>query len=401
MAGGGAGDIYSSPDLPEHVIKIYRNPADRKAYEPKIKAMMRTPPRLSPLLHNGQERHQLAWPTLIAETERGEFLGFAMPEINFGASESLERMLQKRMRAKTGLPEFFGYRIYVAHNLAASVAELHAQHHHIIDLKPVNCRIYKDNMHVALLDCDGFSIKSESKRFAASQFTPEYIAPEAKGKSPGELGVQQDLFALAVIIFRLLNNGLHPFQAKLAGGQNGGTTLQEMIEAGYYPFGIAGSARCIPPRQSVHDTFPDDLRKAFDQAFLRNSRPTAAKWRDVLRQYADVATGKLIRCNVDPHNHAHFGHGCGWCVLEGNQPKSAKPATYLPTKASTRGTKPRQRKPRAKQINTHRRPGTPNPAVSLPSVNLAQLSPLRSRWSVFLVIISILILPLIATSLSN
>ena len=135
MAGGGAGDIYSSPDLPEHVIKIYRNPADRKAYEPKIKAMMRTPPRLSPLLHNGQERHQLAWPTLIAETERGEFLGFAMPEINFGASESLERMLQKRMRAKTGLPEFFGYRIYVAHNLAASVAELHAQHHHIIDLK--------------------------------------------------------------------------------------------------------------------------------------------------------------------------------------------------------------------------------------------------------------------------
>ena len=385
MAGGGAGDIYSSPDLPGQVIKIYRNPADRQAYEPKIEAMMGKPPRFPPLLHNGQERHQLAWPTLIAETERGEFLGFAMPEIDFSVSVSLERMLQKRMRAKTSLPEFYGYRVSVAHNLAASVAEMHAQDHHIIDLKPVNCRIYTDNMTLALLDCDGFSINSKSKRFKASQFTPEYIAPEAKGKSPGELGVQQDLFALAVVIFRLLNNGLHPFQAKLASGQSGGT-LQEMIEAGYYPFGIAGSAVCIAPRQSVHDTFPDDLRKAFDQAFLRKSRPTAAKWRDLLRQYADPSSGKLIRCNVDPHNHAHFGHGCGWCVLEGNQPTP---------------TQKRQRKPRTNLANVNRRTGTPNPSASLPSVNLAKLSPLRSWWAVFLVVISIIIAPLIARSLTD
>ena len=400
MAGGGAGDVHLSPDLPGQVIKIYRDPADRRTYQPKIEAMIGAPPRIPPLQHNGEERHQLAWPTLIAETEGGEFLGFAMPEIDFGSSVSLERMLQKRMRAKMGLPEFYGYRVSVAHNLAASVAELHVQDHHIIDLKPVNCRIYTDNMILALLDCDGFSIQSRRKRFAASQFTAEYIAPEAAGKSPGELGVQQDLFALAVMIFRLLNNGLHPFQAKLASRQSGGT-LQEMIKAGYYPYGISGSAVCFAPRQSVHDTFPDDLRKAFDQAFLRTTRPTAAKWRDLLRQYADPSSGKLIRCNVNPQNHAHFGHGCGWCVLEGYQPSPSKPRITSPKKAKGRTAPKRWQKPKARPINTSRRLGIPSPSASLASVDLSQLSPLRSWWAVLLVVISVILSLLIAASLTE
>jgi eukaryotic-like serine/threonine-protein kinase len=368
VAGGGAGDIHLSPDCPGQVIKIYRDPRDRRSYHPKIEAMLAAPPRIPSLKHKGKERHQVAWPRLIAEAKDGGFLGFAMPEIDFSSSISLERMLQKRMREKSGLPEFYGYRISVAYNLAACVSELHAQGHHIIDMKPVNCRIYTDSMTLALLDCDGFSILSENARFEAGQFTPEYIAPEATGRLPQDLGIEQDLFALAVIIFRLLNNGLHPFQAKLANGQSGGT-LQEMIEAEYYPYSISGSPFCFPARQSIHESFPTDIRKAFDQAFLRENRPTAAKWRDLLRQYADPSSGQLIRCDAEPKSHAHFGNGCGWCHMQANMATARRPIHSRPFSASSM------------QIN----PGT---ASTTSNITLSQHSVFRSWWAVLLAVIS-------------
>jgi len=329
IAGGGAGDIYIIPNAPGQVLKLYRTPEDREKYAPKLEAMLENPPRLPPHKHQGNEYHQLAWPDAVAETEKGNFLGFTMPEIDFSGSASLERMLQKKMRAVSGLPEFYGYRISAAYNLAVSVAALHTRGHHIIDLKPANCRIYRGNMLLGLLDCDGFSVEGTcGKRFHANQYTPEYIAPEASKKKPEELGEQQDRFALAVTIFRLLNNGLHPFQAKLPKGISSGT-LQEMIEANYYAYGILSATNCFPAMQTIHQTFPTDLRKMFDQAFTRKNRPSAANWRDVLREYANPASGRLIKCNNDPANHAHFGNGCGWCELE------EKLATYRTTPQAT------------------------------------------------------------------
>lgn len=381
VAGGGAGDIHQSKDCPGQVIKIYREVADRKVYHPKVEAMLASPPRISPLKHKGKERHQLAWPLYVAESKDGGFLGFSMPEIDFKNSVSLERMLQKRMRERSGLPEFYGYRLTVAYNLAASVAELHARDHHIIDLKPVNCRVYTDSMTLALLDCDGFSIFGDNKRFAAEQFTPEYIAPEAAGKSPSDLGVEQDLFALAVTIFRLLNNGLHPFQARLESGQIGGT-LQEMIQAGHYPFGRSGSLICSPPKQSIHESFPDEIRKAFDQAFSRSNRPTAAKWRDILYQYADPASGKLVRCDVKPESHAHFGAGCGWCAMDTNM------ASSKTSKKPKSRTSPRT-KARAKAAP---------PSSQIP---LSQLSMFRSWWVFSVAIVSVIISLSTATVLTE
>ena len=321
FAGGGAGDIYRLPEVPGEVLKLYKTEMDRVLYAPKLEAMLERTPKL-PASKNFQ---QLAWPISIAEDYKHQFLGFTMPEIDFDRSVSLERMLQRRMRQVSGLPDFYGYRFSAAYNLAVSVAALHKNGHYIIDLKPVNCRLHPDKMLISVLDCDGFSIKGESgKRFHANQFTPEYIAPEASQNKPDELGEKQDLFALAVIIFRLLNNGLHPYQARLPKGVNGGT-IQEMINANYYAYGSKNSSKCSPARQSIHESFPDDLRKMFDQAFQRSTRPKAAKWRDVLKEYADPSSGKLIRCINNPEEHAYFDHdkGCGWCSLEGAKQRPA------------------------------------------------------------------------------
>jgi eukaryotic-like serine/threonine-protein kinase len=344
FAGGAAGDIHRLPDVRGQVLKLYKTNSLRNLYAAKLEAMLDRRPKLLSSKAVNKNFPQLAWPVSIAEDKKRQFLGFSMPEIDFDNSVSLERMLQRRMREVSGLPTYYGYRFLAAHNVALSVAALHKIGHHVIDLKPINCRLHPGKMLISILDCDGFSIKGgDGNRFHANQFTPEYIAPEASQNKPNELGEKQDLFALAVIIFRLLNNGLHPFQARLPKGLGGGT-IQEMINANYYAYSSKNQSNCLPARQSVHESFPDELRGMFDQAFMCSVRPTAAKWRDILREYADPSAGKLIRCAEKPEEHAYFDEnkGCGWCVLdEINQQTGqniSKPSSAITTPRRTKGS---------------------------------------------------------------
>ena len=42
---------------------------------------------------------------------------------------------------------------------------------------------------------------------------------------------------------------------------------------------------------------------------------TARDWANILRDYANPSSRKLIKCDVFPKEHAHFGLGCGFCAL--------------------------------------------------------------------------------------
>lgn len=389
LAGGGAGDIHRFQEVPGEVLKIYKTDKDRVLYAPKLEAMLANNPIL---LKINPKFPQLAWPTSIVESKNGRFLGFSMPEIDFDGSVSLERMLQKKMRRVTGLPEFYGYRLNAAHNLASCVVDLHKRGHHIIDLKPINCRLHTKEMLVSVLDCDGFSVNGGSAgQFPAHQFTPEYIAPEAFGRNPEKLGEAQDLFALAVIIFRLLNNGLHPFQCRVPQGQTS-KTIQELINTRAYAYGMKKSRKYKPARQSIHSSFPDDIRDLFDEAFRTPSRPTAVQWRNALKDYADPSSGKLVRCNKNPDEHGHFGHGCGWCELDNiNQispkrgsTKSLKPATRRTTKTA------RKLKRRSRKIAKQAPTGLVYSGIP-PSVHLTSIRTAHNRWSLILTIFAALV----------
>ena len=379
IAGGGAGNIYRLPGRAGEVLKIYKTEKDRGLYAPKLEAMLACKPALS---NDNPKFRQLAWPTSIAEAKDGQFLGFSMPEIDFDGSVSLERMLQKRMRQVTGLPEFYGYRVTATYNLALSVAALHKRGHHVIDLKPANCRLHAEEMMISILDCDGFSVDGGAAgRYPAHQFTPEYIAPEAFGEDPHNLGEAQDLFALAVIIFRLLNNGIHPFQARLGKGLKSGT-LQDMINAGYYAYGLKSSPKYKPAGQSVHAYFPDDIRGLFDRAFKSSARPSAESWRDALRNYADPSSGKLSRCDKHPEEHGHFGKGCGWCKLDEIN------LSPMPAKGRTK----RQANRGGGAASARQATAAPMPAGIIPSVSLGSLSIMRNRWALIFTIVAAIVL---------
>jgi len=343
IGGGGAGDVYRVSGRSGEVVKIYRTETIRRLYAEKIEAMLAVPPLLSPVKKGTRVLHQLAWPTAVAETEPGEFLGFAMPEIDYTQAVSLERMLQKRSRQTSELPAAYRHRVVAAFNVAALLTRLHERGHHVIDLKPVNLLLYRENMRLALVDCDGFSILgADKKRYSAGQFTPEYIAPENIRRQPSELGESQDRFSLAVIIFRLLNNGIHPYQGRprdLSSGEQL-PTLHDSVAAGFYTHGRTPHPRIDPSFATIHESFPPKLRELFDRAFLvPSNRPTARDWQEALRIYADPERGELLACKQKPEEHGHFGHGCGWCDLESrvNRPLKALSAA--------RGSRRRRRSP--------------------------------------------------------
>src|SRR6201999_62985 len=108
--------------------------------------------------HAGARYPQIAWPEAKLHDAGGRFIGFVMPEIDFGRSTSLVNLLQKSSRRIEKLSDYYGYRVLVARNLASVFAELHRAGHHMIDMKPATLRFYPAVSWMAVVDTDGFSV---------------------------------------------------------------------------------------------------------------------------------------------------------------------------------------------------------------------------------------------------
>lgn len=315
---GAAGRVHALPELRGTAAKLYHGDADCRRHAAKIDWMLANPPDLPPALHGGLRYPQIAWPQAKLFDRAGRFVGFTMPEIDFARSTSLVNLLQKSSRRIEHLPEYYGYRVLVARNLASVFAELHRAGHHMIDMKPANLRFYPLVSWMAVVDTDGFSIAGGAGgRIPADQVSDDYIAPESWQQKPEQLGVEQDRFALAVIVFQLLNNGVHPFSGALAPGAAGQAThLQARIQSGLYGYGLVPDARVQPAAASVHRMFRRSTREMFDRVFAGRdprARPTAEQWRDHLEELVE----RLTPCAARPDMHAHFGQGCGFCGHEG------------------------------------------------------------------------------------
>ena len=313
---GGAGSIYLIPKAPHQVAKIYHSNVDLALYERKIEAMLKLGPDLPELNENGVRITQIAWPQAVLHDNGQRFCGFTMPLLHLEDTIELEYMLQERQARAAGLPVGLGARITLAANVCALVAELHRQQHFVVDLKPINLRFYRQSLHLAMLDCDGFSINGGQVRYPAPQYTPDYLAPECHRHGlSADAEMAQDRFALAVIVFQLLNFGIHPFSGRPVGNHTP-TDLPARIAGHYYAYGVAPHPRITPNPASGHAQFPSELRQLFDRAFGTTpaQRPSAGHWARVLAPYALKSSGRLVVCAKEPE-HQHFaGKACAACA---------------------------------------------------------------------------------------
>jgi len=319
--GGAAGRIVEVVEHPRLVAKIFHSLAKSNTNREKLQAMLLNRPGFSPALKNGREfvmdggekYIQIAWPEAILENENGFCVGYLMPRIELERAASLDHFMQRATRQKLKLPENYEYRIRIACNLSAMVAALHEKGHYIVDLKPSNVYVYKESMLISMLDCDGFSILGDKSRYPAEFVSEEYIYPEGMNQSCDEMGEEQDKFALAVIIFKLLNNGIHPFSGTLRKNNAPKYTIQERIAQNHYAYGSWADLYQAPHPYSIHDYFAKETLELFDRAFVRGlKRPTAQEWEQHLRKLI----ANLRHCKKN-RNHVYFTpKGCGLCMME-------------------------------------------------------------------------------------
>lgn len=316
---GGAGSVYLLPGAHTQVAKLYHPHLDRAANRRKLEAMLELTPELPDQLENGKRYVQIAWPQAAVFDGQGGFAGFVMPLLDMAQTAELEQVMQERQARAAGLPTGLGPKLTLAANLAAVIDALHQQQHYVVDLKPVNLRFYRDSLYIAMLDCDGFSIQGHAERFPAEQFTADYLAPEFQRKGmPAGTEMAQDRFALAVVIFQLLNFGIHPYSGR-PGNAQVATDIPGRIRDGCYAYGIKRHKQLAPNATSGHALMPPELRAMFDRAFSpspKPQRPSAADWAQLLRGYAQRSDGKLVVCTANAE-HQHFaGLGCAACARD-------------------------------------------------------------------------------------
>lgn len=320
---GGAGIVYAHPLNPDQVIKIYK-PHQRLPHKDKVQAMLANQPAAQNIRHENRDLVQIAWPQALVADEHGVFQGFTMPIVDFTSSTEVDQLMQRADRRAEGLPEAYQFRVYAARNLASLVTELHARGHYVIDMKPQNMRVYRANGFIAMIDCDGFSVRSESgRRYPAALSTPNYLCPEGFGGNAADLEEEQDRFALAVVIFQLLNNGVHPYQGRIKPGRGGEVPdeISQRISKGVYAHARDGNGPQAPHPMSLLTWMDDCTVEMFDRAFgTGRLRPTAREWRDEL----SGLVRRLVQCNSST-DHQHFAKGCGLCDQERRAPKRPSP----------------------------------------------------------------------------
>ncbi len=314
---GGAGEIFSIASKPGFLAKIYHattSPQHLDRYRRKIQWMVDYQPTLPQVPAEYREIVQLAWPEALI-LRQSRFVGFAMRKIAFDHTLELDYLLNRRQSAQEGFNVDYGKLVTVSFNLASLINSLHEKRIAIVDLKPMNVKVYKESLYVSILDCDGFHIDTDEFRSDAPQVTPEYLAPEFHDKTVAHPEAQ-DRFALATIIFRLLNYGIHPFTGVPSDRSNYPPELAGRIKQGLYPYGRVAHTRVRKVPASVHETFPDNLRDLFDRAFASSgySRPSAHEWIDALAIYASKQSGQMSPCGK---GHLRFsGRPCPTCMRD-------------------------------------------------------------------------------------
>ena len=313
--GGAAGKIFKDLSHENSVAKIYHEREKSETNRKKLEAMLLNRPNIPLIENEGKKYIQIAWPTALLEDSQGYCVGYLMPMIDTKEAISLDHLMQKAVRQKLGLSERYIDRVFAAYNITSVVAALHDCGHYIVDLKPANVSVYKSTMLVVMFDCDGFSIKGEQgNRYPAEYVSEEYIYPEGKDETCEQMGEEQDKFALATIIFRLLNEGIHPFSGMPRQTEDM-LSIQERIFKYHYAYGMWPDAYQAPNPNSIHEFFDSKTLNLFERAFGKgNSRPSAIEWQDHL---ADVLEKmKHQRCKKN-HNHYYYTpKGCGLCVVE-------------------------------------------------------------------------------------
>ncbi len=318
---GGEGSICKIKNDDKRCAKIYYPSKIKEELHQKIRAMVSNPPEDPTWLT--QKHHSIAWPQAILyeDFKKTEFVGYIMPYLDTKNFKTVDNYYGPESRKR-----FFGpgltwrHLFIIAFNITSTVTAIHEKGHRIGDLRETNILVAPDG-RITFIDCDSFQIKDANfgKIYKCSVGTPEFVPPELIGKSFDKEfhdRTESDYFALAILIFRLLMQGFHPYQAKGRLVENVGSTVAK-IKAGFFPY--SNILRGIEPPDGApsFDILSKNIQKLFLRCFVDGHkdpkrRPTVREWFETLKAHL----GDLKNCHKN-RNHWFLSHlqECPWCQM--------------------------------------------------------------------------------------
>lgn len=322
---GGEGEVRAVIAGGATVAKLYRDPTPER--HAKVRNMVALHDRI--MAAQGGALRAVCWPrrALYADAGAADFIGFSMRRAPAGsvAASELYRY-PKAAAAPTALT--------CVDALISLTGVLDALHHTVVnghelvvgDLSGDNVLVGRDGS-VHLIDADTFHVQRGGAHpcvaCAPGVAAPELIAA-ARGRTYAQMEalgeptftVSTDYFALAVLVFRMLGNGVHPFEGAVEPDADGEYPLPPSVDCqvrdGRSPFagtapGVGLFAWALPL-----DHVPPLLREAYGRSLFSGTdgaarRVTDAQWGRLLRDYR----AHLVECS-----HGHVFHR-GFVTAEG------------------------------------------------------------------------------------
>ena len=359
FAQGGEGQIFNIIGHPDKVAKLYKPGKITPDHERKLLKMVMSPPEQDVL-------DQIAWPLDVLYNNR-TFVGFVMPK--FKLNEDLNVIYEYGSSAK--YPEMtWGNKVRIAKNLCVVLNAVHEAGHVCGDFNPKNISVDPNSGHITFVDTDSYHITDGGNTYRCNVGMPEYLPREIqvkmhKGLSNAELPTfsqATDNFALAVHIFQLMMNGVHPFACAIIPSQDSVQfpDMSDSIMKGECPFFKNVPGKQIPKFAPSADILPDEIKDLFKKAFITGhdhpeERPNAETWYYALERLEK----KLKRCKTVAYHEYHDSlKKCPWCEADNRfhsamstagkkkltqstytpAPPVAPPSSYKPSTASVTGT---------------------------------------------------------------
>ncbi len=322
LSQGGQGTIHVVLDASERVLKRFHDAELARAsdLEERLRAMVAHRPA------GWQETSghpMLAWPSDVV-FDGSRFVGHVMPRLRLAEVVELHILANPSDRrhphaATPGWVRGFTWRhlVRTGANLALATDVLHRSDYVVGDFNERNILVGSDT-RVTLVDCDSMQVPNpcSGPPFLCGVGRAEFTAPELLDvdirHTPRR--ASSDLFALAVHIFQLVMEGVHPFDG-VWHGEGEKPRRHRLARQGRFAY--AGDPQLSPrPTAMPFDLLPEEIRALFTRAFVLGAadpdvRPTGREWHDALaRCAAELRTCTADELHVYPPHHIT----CPWCL---------------------------------------------------------------------------------------
>ena len=302
--------MFRVPDRPDLAEKRWRTPTLAQAR--KLSVMLAHPPEGATF-----EGHvNLAWPTAEVRNGAGVVVGFRMPAVDLQRSLPVFTAYNPDARRERLAGISWRHLVRTSRNLAAVVAALHRAGYVVGDLNESNVLVDRRAL-VTILDCDSIQVSDPAtgEVHHCGVARPEFLAPELAGRdlSTTARRLSSDRFALAVMIFLLLREGVHPY-AGIWRGRGEPPDLSARMRGRRFPH--VPFTRVSPPPGSLRlRGLGVRFRLLFLRAFvmgpwIKSARPSASTWEGALA----ALERRLTECPRSA-SHVHLRRAkCPWCL---------------------------------------------------------------------------------------